>query len=112
VTTTDGAKTASCTVTVTGQGTVAVSFQLGSYQALSFYPTAVTLALGTSLSVSPSFASGDSNWQWHVNGSLITTQTSSTLSYTPSLPGFYTISLVVLYNGVLYSGSFNATVTQ
>ena len=91
---------------------ITISIQLAANQALSFSPSSVTIAMGQSLTFTPSFASGGTDWQWYVNGVLQTTQTTSTLSYAPSAPGFYTIYLGVQYDGVWYSGSATATVTQ
>ena len=89
------------------QGAVVVGVQLGQYQALSFSPSSLNVMVGQSLNFSPSFTGG-SQWQWFVNGATVST--ASSLSYTPSVPGLYQISLLVQYNGVLYSGSVAATV--
>ena len=91
------------------RGTIAISWSIGPYQAVSFDPSSTTISSGNALYVTPSITGG-TNYQWYVNGSPA--GSGSTLSYSPPAPGFYTIYLVFQYQGQLYSGSANATVTQ
>ena len=97
----------SFTTSFTPQGPITIGFGLGTYQTLSFSSSTLTVTVGQSINFVPSFNTGGSNWQWFVNGSIVST--ASSLSYTPSTPGTCQISVLVQYYGVLYSGSVTVT---
>jgi hypothetical protein len=59
-------------------------------------------------------ASGGNSWQWFVDGVKDGAQTGSSYVFAASgrLPGFYTLSLSFVYDGVLYTGSIGITIDQ
>ena len=109
-TTKDGGFQGSGTVTVQAPGTIGVVFTSGTYQNLTFSPSTLTVPVGQSVGFTPSGLTGAAGWQWFVNGAL--QAATSSLTFTPPVPGFYTISLTVQAGGVYYSGSVNAVVTN
>jgi hypothetical protein len=93
-----------------------ISFDIGT-QALSFSQSAVSVKAGNTLSVScanSTLTASGTNWAWYLDGSLLSGQTSSTFSWTPTSAGIgqHIVSCTVTFNGIGYSGSFRATVTQ
>jgi len=111
VTAEDGS-TQSYTVTVTVTSSISITFTTSSYQTLSFSSTALTTAVGTAIEIAPtgSVTSGGTSWQWYVNGTL--SSSSSSFSFTPTTPGFYTVSVTVVFGGTSYSGSLNITASR
>ncbi|HUX41783.1 MAG TPA: InlB B-repeat-containing protein [Rectinemataceae bacterium] len=95
--------------------TTAVSFDIGT-QALTFSMSSATLLAGSTLSVScanAALVAGGSSWAWYVDGTLASSGSPS-FSWTTANPdiGQHIISCTVTFNGISYSGSFRATVTQ
>jgi hypothetical protein len=94
---------------------VGVTFDLGS-QALVFNPSAVTLTQGIVLNAGCTNATLNAtpNWTWYIDGSVIAGQTTSALAFptTGVAIGSHTISCIVTYNGLRYSGHFTLTVTN
>lgn len=92
-------------------GSVTITFEWSKYQTLSFSSDAVTVTVGTTLTINPSFTEEGSNWQWYINNVLDNAQTSSSFCYTPSMAGTDVISVMAVYNNIGYSGSVIVTVT-
>jgi hypothetical protein len=94
---------------------VNITFDLGN-QALVFNPGAVTLTQGTVLNAGCTNAALNAlpNWVWYIDGSVIAGQTTSALAFptTGVAIGSHTISCMVTYNGLRYSGHFTLTVTN
>ena len=89
-------------------GTITVGIQLASYQKQAYATPYPTMAVNTTLNLSPSFTG--TNGQGTVNGAA--PSSGSSLAFTPNAPGIYNIGLLVLSGGVVYSGSVTVTVTQ
>ena len=94
---------------------VNITFDLGN-QALVFNLSAVALTQGTNLNASCTNATLKAlpNWTWYIDGTVITGQATSNLSYptTGIAIGSHTISCTVTNNGLAYSGHFTLTVTN
>lgn len=94
---------------------IVVSFDIGN-QALSFSPSSVSVARGSTLSLScanSALASGGSNWQWYLDGNPEPAQQGSSYAWTTGASdvGQHIVSCLVTYKGITYSGSVKAAVT-
>jgi hypothetical protein len=96
--------------------TTVISFDLGA-QALSFSPSVAGVSAGQTLAVScanSTLSKGGTDWTWYLDGAAQSGQASATFSMATSsaMIGQHIVGCAVTYNGIRYSGSFRAVVTQ
>ena len=95
--------------------TVDITFDLGT-QALVFNQSAISLTRGTTLNALSVNTTLNAlpNWTWYIDGVVIAGQATSALAYSTTgvAIGSHTISCMVTYNDLSYSGHFMLTVTN
>jgi len=113
-TTADGGYFTQCVVTVTGQSNLTVQFSLGLQQTLSFTSPTATVGAGSTLTITATgaLATLGTSWSWDVDGVPDGSSTTSSYSFSKLVPRLYIVNVVVTYQGVLYSGACQVTVTQ
>jgi uncharacterized repeat protein (TIGR02543 family) len=95
-------------------GSATIGFTLNpSYKKLVPSPSATTIANGASVIFNCSDSDLSSlTWTWYQNNAVISGQTGSSYTFTPSAKGCYAIGCAVTFNGIAYSGSATVTVTD